>query len=446
MSESACSSGACGDRNVEMLNEDCFCLSMNTASLRKALEFELGTPELFELISERCPFMFSATPVFVSAEHLRRMAEVIAAVEAVIALPRWRSLVLQSAPEIARHAPGASGVFFGYDFHVNDTNLGLIEINTNAGGAILNVVLARAQLACCAETEMGLPAALSAQQLEEAIIAMFRNEWTRAGRPGELQTIAIIDEAPAAQYLYPEFLLFADLFRRHGFDAVIAAPEECQLRNGALWYDDLRIDLVYNRLTDFLLEQPANAHLKEAYLADAAVITPHPRAHALYANKRNLALLGDAATLDELGVPAATRDILLAGIPRTEIVQAADADRLWRERKQLFFKPASGYGSRAAWRGDKVTKRVWQEILDGDYVAQALVQPGRRRISATTETQVLKFDLRNYAYQGAVQWTAARLYQGQTTNFRTEGGGFAPVYHIPAAHAQIGEPSSASRS
>jgi hypothetical protein len=27
-----------------------------------------------------------------------------------------------------------------------------------------------------------------------------------------------------------------------------------------------------------------------------------------------------------------------------------------------------------------------------------------------------------------VQWVAARLYQGQTTNFRTPGGGFAPVY------------------
>ena len=28
-----------------------------------------------------------------------------------------------------------------------------------------------------------------------------------------------------------------------------------------------------------------------------------------------------------------------------------------------------------------------------------------------------------YAYAGAVQWVAARLYQGQTTNFRTPGGG-----------------------
>jgi hypothetical protein len=53
----------------------------------------------------------------------------------------------------------------------------------------------------------------------------------------------------------------------------------------------LRIDLVYNRLTDFALEAPANAALREAWLTDAALITPHPRAHALYADKRNLVAL-----------------------------------------------------------------------------------------------------------------------------------------------------------
>jgi hypothetical protein len=31
-------------------------------------------------------------------------------------------------------------------------------------------------------------------------------------------------------------------------------------------------------------------------------------------------------------------------------------------------------------------------------------------------------------YDGMIQLMAARLYQGQTTNFRTAGGGFAPVY------------------
>jgi hypothetical protein len=65
-------------------------------------------------------------------------------------------------------------------------------------------------------------------------------------------------------------------------------------------------------------------------------------------------------------------------------------------------------------------------------VAQALVAPGQRVIRRNEAREVLKFDLRNYAYDGEIQWVAARLYQGQTTNFRTPGGGFAPVYGMPA--------------
>ena len=45
----------------------------------------------------------------------------------------------------------------------------------------------------------------------------------------------------------------------------------------------------------------------------------------------------------------------------------------------------------------------------------------------------LKLDVRCYVYDGAVQLVASRLYQGQTTNFRTEGGGFAPVFTESAA-------------
>jgi len=35
--------------------------------------------------------------------------------------------------------------------------------------------------------------------------------------------------------------------------------------------------------------------------------------------------------------------------------------------------------------------------------------------------------VRCYVYEGQVQLLIARLYQGQTTNFRTAGGGFALV-------------------
>ena len=54
--------------------------------------------------------------------------------------------------------------------------------------------------------------------------------------------------------------------------------------------------------------------------------------------------------------------------------------------------------------------------------------PSERRIAPET---ALKVDVRNYVYDGRVQMLAARLYQGQTTNMRTAGGGFAPVLTTP---------------
>ncbi len=414
---------------IESLNSDCFCITLDPTSLRRALQSQLQQPDLFELIEARCPHLFAANPVFITPTHLERMAEIVHTVTSVVALPAYRERVLASAPDIARHDPGgAVGVFFGYDFHVTEGGLGLIEINTNAGGAMLNVVLARAQRACCAPLH-DMTAAATA--MEDAIIDMFRTEWKLSKRRTPLRCIAIIDEAPQQQYLYPDVLLFQDLFRRHGFDAIVADPSELSLRDGALRHGRSIVDLVYNRLTDFSLDDPANAILREAYLQHAVVLTPHPQAHALYADKRNLALLSDDRQLKTLGVSASSRDILLAGIPATERVDPSHAERLWSERRGLFFKPATGFGSRAAYRGDKLTRRVWQEILAGDYVAQAIVTPGERVISSESPLQTLKFDVRNYVYEGQVQWLAARLYQGQTTNFRTPGGGFAPVYLQP---------------
>ena len=430
LSQLCSGSQSCKPAVVEQLNQGCFCVSLDGAALHAALESALDEPGLAALVKERCPYVFAANPVFISGAQVRQMRDIVSAVESVVGLPAYQEAILAGAPDIVRHASGgARGVFYGYDFHVNGDRIALIEINTNAGGAMLNAVLARAQRACCEAVQRMLPA-LDAEELEKQIVAMFRQEWELGHHGRPLQSIAIVDEAPQEQYLYPEFLLFQRLLRRHGLDAHIAAPHELAWRDGALWLGSSRIDLVYNRLTDFMLQAPASASLRAAYLADAVVVTPHPRGHALYANKRNLALLTDPARLRTFGVAQDMQDILLAGIPQTEIVDPAQAERLWRERRTLFFKPAAGYGSRAAYRGDKLTRRVWEEILAGDYIAQAIAMPAERAISPGVKAQPMKFDVRAYVYDGVVQWFAARLYQGQTTNFRTPGGGFAPVYCI----------------
>jgi hypothetical protein len=413
------------------LNRDCFCSAVDPERLRQALAGDglggvvgLGGVSLAELLVGH-PHLFSDSRVYVAQAHLDFMSELISVIDRVVATAAWRERVLAHAPAIARHRAAATGVFFGYDFHLGADGPRLIEINTNAGGALLNAKLLRAQIACCTAEE-----ALPEKSPEDRFVDMFRDEWALARENAPLLRIAIVDQAPASQFLAPEFELFRQLFETNGISALVADPGELVFDGQRLWCRGLAIDLVYNRLTDFALDDPCNAPLRAAYLADAVVLTPHPQAHALYADKRNLAALTDDPWLQAAGVCAADRQLLKAGVPHTVEVLPEQAESFWNSRRQWFFKPAAGYGSRATYRGDKLTKRVFAEISRGGYVAQALVVPSERRLLVDGALQALKLDLRNYAYRGVVQLVSARLYQGQTTNFRTPGGGFAAVFAV----------------
>jgi hypothetical protein len=220
------------------------------------------------------------------------------------------------------------------------------------------------------------------------------------------------------------------LFERHGINAIIAGPDEFKIINNVLCSQGKTVDLVYNRLTDFSLADTHNSAIRQAYEEGSVVLTPNPRQHALYADKRNLGVLSDSLRLKNMGATDSDIAVLQAGIPKTQNVTAENATDLWAERKQLFFKPAAGFGSRATYRGGKMTKRVWSEILQTDYVAQQLVKPSERGILIDERETALKMDIRAYVYAGEIQLLAARLYQGQTTNFRTQGGGFAPVFVV----------------
>lgn len=395
---------------AEILNADCHAGLLNQGKLEQALH---GQGEEFcRLVTENCPHLFASASVFVSAAQIEKMRAVITAVEHVVALPAYGN-----TPDLI---PRAKGVFFGYDFHLNEEGAHLIEINTNAGGALLNNLLLQSQ------REVVLPGdATAGENLEAVFLDMFRNEWRLERGEVPLQTVVVVDEQPEQQYLYPEFLLAQRMFERAGITALIAAPSELTVREDGLYCRERKIDLVYNRLTDFSLQHhPALRSIFQNN--ELAVITPHPCAYAAYADKYNLALFSDPESLRAMGASEADIEILKAGVPLTRKVQAADEDEWWLQRKQWFFKPSSGYGSKGTYRGANITKRVFAEIIMGDYVAQRMAKPAERAVGGA-DAALLKYDLRCYVYDGQVQLIVARLYQGQTTNFRTPNGGFAQV-------------------
>lgn len=416
---------------AEALNLACYCRTLNAEKLQRQLEKDASLAGMAQDIARTRPHLFSSTVVFLAQPVVEQMRLAVQALERVMAQPAYQAQALARAPAMARHDFGPLGMFMGYDFHLGAQGPRLIEVNTNAGGALLNAALARAQQSCCEAMNWAFQPDPTLAGLEDAFFEMFASEWRRQRGEAPMGLVAIVDDDPAAQYLAPEFELCRQMLAQRGLDARIVAPEALEWRDGQLRLDGSVVSMVYNRLTDFYLAEPAHGALKSAYEAGAVVMSPHPRAHALHAEKRNLVALSDTALLASWGVSEADRALLAAVVPPTVQVTPERSDELWAQRRQWFFKPESGYGGKAVYRGDKLTRRVWQDITAGGFVAQAMVPPSARLIEVDGVQTDLKFDIRAYAYAGQVQLLAARMYTGQTTNFRTPGGGFAPVVVVP---------------
>ena len=374
---------------AKFFNENCACRTLDTELLKSQLESDELLKGLYKEIIESRPNLFSSTSVFISPAQFDVMTSTILAIEETISNAEYIKSALKHSPSISQMNTGTKGVFMGYDFHLSDQGPKLIEINTNAGGALLNLELAKAQQKCSLDNNHVYNTPEDIYKLDRVFFEMFRQEWKRQKGDTAIGLIAIVDDNPKEQYLYPEFQLFQRLFSKFGINSVIADAKDLIFKGEDLWYNGDKVDLVYNRLTDFYLDDKNHLSIRQAYETKAIVLTPTPYHHAIYANKTNLATLSSEVSLESLNIPQATKEILLAGIPRTEVVNLNQANDFWDRRRDLFFKPVSGFGSKATYRGDKITHKVWNEIINGDYVAQALVQPSTRLIQKADDQTAL---------------------------------------------------------
>lgn len=415
---------------ADQLNRQCYCVTLDRKALNESLRDQFVGAGNEDSAALDLDHLFSNTPVFVPRADIETMGCIVHAIESTSALGSYRERALSWAPEIARFDPGPIGAFMGYDFHLGPDGPQLIEINTNAGGAFLNAVLARAQHRCCDPSQQTAATKQALDGFEDAVLDMFQQEWQKQRTDSMPGCLAIVDDTPESQFMFPEFQLAQQLLQARGIDTLILDPSELEYIGGVLTAKGKRVDMVYNRLVDFALDAPAHEALRHAYLDGAVVVTPNPRAHALMADKRNLTLLSDPQTLRDWGLNKAEAGYLASAVPKTRLVAECDAAELWSARRELFFKPVAGHGSKGVYRGKKLTRRVFENILKGDYIAQNFVPAGERNMKIDGTVTTRKVDIRLYTYAGKSLLAAARVYQGQTTNFRTPGGGFAPVFQV----------------
>jgi hypothetical protein len=333
------------------------------------------------------------------------------------------------ADATARFDSGAHGVFMGYDFHLTGTGPRLIEVNTNAGGALLNGLHTAAlcepdklEWLCCNPPPI--------EAVERTIVDTFRSELAAVrGGGSRLLRIAIVDDDPARQFLRAEFGLFVRLFARHGIEARVADTRELvPSASGGIELDGWPVDLVYLRDTDFQLASKRTAALRAAYLSGGVVVTPTPREHHLLADKRRFEIFCSADRLQSLGVDPEDARFLANVVPETRALHAMSRDEAWATRRKWVFKPATSFGSRAVYRGDKISKRKLAEIYgDPGFLAQRRVEPATTLVRTPGGDREMKFDVRAYAYRDEPFLLGARVYEGQVTNMRSPGGGFSAI-------------------
>jgi hypothetical protein len=239
------------------------------------------------------------------------------------------------------------------------------------------------------------------------------------GKPTpENLSLAIIDDQPDQQRLFIEFLVYHELFKSWGWNSTIADFHTVDLQKNAF---------IYNRYTDFYLNNPESAVLKKAFKERTTCLSPNPYEYFMLADKQRLIDWSNRENLARWQVPQEAQDLILSVVPASLDIHHDSKEDVWAHRKIFFFKPKRAFGSKQSYRGASISRKAFDEIVGQEFIAQEFVAAPEKSFETPDGPQNFKYDLRCYAYQGRLQLVVARLYQGQVTNLRTPYGGFACV-------------------
>ncbi len=315
-------------------------------------------------------------------------------------------------------------VLMAYDFHTNeDGEAFLVEVNTNASGYMLSSLMEMTHAEIAVEDYEPL----------KKLRATFLNELGLSQKNQATPFIAITDEDIPQQKMYLEFLMYRDWFKSFGWGTEFCEAKEFKVADGKLLTGQgAKVDLIYNRLTDFYLEQPEHAAMREGFVDQLACVSPNPYEYYLLGDKQRLIQLGDPAFLKTAGATeeeiAAIAKVI---IPTFDKSHFPSTEEIWHKRRQLFFKPKRSHGGKSVYRGESVSKKVFERLMADDILIQRY-QPAQKMPTEDPRSVLenWKFDLRFYVYEDQIHLSVARIYQGQVTNFTSAMGGFTAVRFV----------------
>ncbi|SDX33369.1 circularly permuted type 2 ATP-grasp protein [Tepidimicrobium xylanilyticum] len=228
--------------------------------------------------------------------------------------------------------------------------------------------------------------------------------------------IAIVDFIESG--ITAEFETFKKAYIKKGYNAVIADPKDLKYIDGKLYYEDMRIDLIYRRIVtaEFIEKADEIPDLIQAY-KDGVVCSIGSLRSQIMHNKIIFKILHDEETLEFLSEEE--RNLIKNHVPFTEEFGGDDRvfNRVLMNKDRYIIKPIDSYASQGVHAGRDYTQEEWEEILkdswNKDYLFQEFIAPYTRPFVQFEDGELkvrdFKLNIGVYMYNGKFAGAYTRI-------------------------------------
>lgn len=327
--------------------------------------------------------------------------------------------------------------FWRFDFLLNPRTGRISFLELNAGdpsGLGWNEDLATAFQTFTPFRRLGENFAVSAPTLMASHQATTRQRWQDFGGQGTPRMAFL---APRESIVWSDHHGMAASYRRAGFSAVVADPQELVEQDGRLWVEGHPIDLVLRDTVDELLLPPyVEAGKRLARVAAAGGVLVLNPFCASFADSKALFALLSAPPEDATW---AGTESLVPWTRRPGRSPDADLDHLVANRRRLVLKPIDGYGGWGVTLGLATAPDAWrdavQEAIRSDrWIAQEYVAPSAEPFPVFEDDHYQGFarrflTLSAWIHNGHFAGAFGRVGTSRVINVH-QGGALLPVFRL----------------
>lgn len=259
----------------------------------------------------------------------------------------------------------------------------------------------------------------------------------------EAPRLAIVDWRDVATW--PEFELAKEFFDAHGLPTVLVDPRDLEVRKGALYAGDTKVNLVYRRVIwRELLNRKVDCQAIFDAVEQGLACVANPFRAKVAGNKAVLSFLCDpdhAHLFDAEELECINRHIPWTTVLRHRLVpfegrQVDPFEAVAADKDIFVLKPLNGYGGRGVLMGDEATQTEWEAALaeaeGGGWCAQQrarIPEADFPVLNGGLRFEPRKINLNPFSIGGQYGGCLTRVSTNSIINV-TAGGGMIPTYAV----------------